>query len=272
MKLTKTEIKRHNIYICCEIYRSLDMFHVTSTCAAFHFYHLREWFVLPSSLLIDPPEEYRHAVKSQEKIGWHRFTRGYLSTNWSVLQDNFCLMNNHKQLGDSWSAKDSLWWIKKTHDIWMQRNDIQHNQQPGLQSRLEAEVLHNVQQLYQQYDSLPSIDKEILDLPLDERIKQPIPTLKRWLDITAPTVALCTTHFQQVLQRNNQLITSFFSRRDVPCNQNHSQSTVTISPENFETSYTSHQHTQLQHHSNEATFSDSLLSHNSQDSLSSCRK
>ena len=146
---------------------------------------------------LTPPTDaiYRNAIAAQNKVSWYRFVRGYLVNDWATIQDTYLVKNNSSQLGDSWSAKVSLWWIKKSYEIWMSRNNCIHNQQPGLQNRMEEEILARVQQLYEQADQLPAADREMLDLPLADRLLQPIQTLKRWLDITGPTVNQCIRDF-----------------------------------------------------------------------------
>ena len=177
------------------------------------------------------------------------------------------VQNNCPQLGDSWSAKVSLWWIKKTHEIWLQRNEIQHSKQPGLQSQLEEEVLTKVQQLYQQYELLPAQDKEMLDMPLSQRLLQPIQSLKTWLEITTPTVATCVDLFRQVIQRNNHIITSFFPWRDVRNRiENNREPNPNQSDSAFlpwrdtrnRTTFSSSQNNPTQHRQGEATSSETL--------------
>ena len=53
---------------------------------------------------------------------------------------------------------------------------------------MEEETLAQVQRLYTQCEALPVADKDLLDMPLDQRLTMPIPTIRRWLDITTPTV------------------------------------------------------------------------------------
>jgi hypothetical protein len=244
---------------------------------------LRKWLVLPdTSTPMNPlSDEYACASKVQTEIGWHRFCRGYLANNWSQIQDRFLLTHHCPQLGDSWSSKVSLWWIKKYHEIWLNRNEIQHSKQPGIQSRLEAEVLTKVQNLYNQYELLPASDKELLDMPLSQRLLQPIPTLKRWLAITTPTVQTCVNLFNQVLQQQNHRISSFFPWRDVrnrttpylnPTQQQSDSSFLPWRDSRFRSIPESLQNQSPQQHQGEATPGAPLLYTNSQESLSSCRK
>ena len=76
------------------------------------------------------------------------------------------------------------------------------------------EILARVQQLYEQADQLPAADREMLDLPLADRLLQPIQTLKQWLTITGPTVSQCIRDFNTRLQRCNNDISNIFPLRE----------------------------------------------------------
>jgi hypothetical protein len=246
---------------------------------------LATWMVLPSAHNFNRApitDAYSQAVTSQNIIGWHRFVKGYLAVNWAQIQDRFLEQKHSPKLGDSWSAKVSLWWIKKSHEIWMDRNDIVHSKLPGIQSRLEEETLAQVQRLYDQQDLLPAADREMLDMSLEQRLQQPIQSLRRWLEITSPTVHRCILLFREVLQAQHQTITSFFPWRDVR-NRDDTQNLQLQTQHNSSSAFlrwrdvrrresdsinTNSFHEQ---HQCEATPGE-LLYNNSQESLSSCRK
>jgi hypothetical protein len=162
------------------------------------------------------------AINSQEAIGWHRFVRGYLSSAWAQLQDNYFIQKNSKQLGDSWSGKVGVWWTKRIHEIWTCRNESIHISQSGLQSRIEEETFHKVQELYNQSELLPAEDRNMLNMPLVQRLAQPIQSLRRWLTLTEPTIRRCIQDFQNKTAAQNRSIRDFLSTA-LPFGANHKE-------------------------------------------------
>ena len=154
---------------------------------------------------------YTNASKAQYAISWYRFVRGYLSNQWAALQDMHLVKNKSSKLGDSWSAKVGLWWIKKSYDIWLSRNNCIHSNQPGLQNRQEAELFARVQQLYNMAEQLPADDREMLDLPIADRLLQPIETIKHWLDLTCVTVANSIQAYRVRLRQRHTPINDIFT-------------------------------------------------------------
>ena len=172
-------------------------------------------FVIPfdtSALTVPNDQAYTNASKSQYAISWYRFVRGYLSNAWAVLQDAYLVANKSSKLGDSWSAKVGLWWIKKSYDIWISRNNCVHSDQPGLQNRQEAELFARVQQLYELADQLPAADREMLELPLEDRLLQPIETLKHWLDLTRVTIDNSIQAYRVRLRQRHTPINDIFQQ------------------------------------------------------------
>ena len=227
------------------------------------------------------PELHKSAIGMQQQIGWHLFVRGYLANGWAQIQDQFLLSIKSPQLGDSWSAKISLWWIKKSHEVWISRNECVHGKQPGLESRLEEEVFAQIQQLYDQAEDLPALDREILDMPIQQRLQQPVRSLKRWLDITKPTVQRCIDAYSAVLLHQNRNMSEFYSWRDVrnrpdkePINgqQHMIPGSATFIPWRDTTDQTTQNSSQ--HDRGEATPSSMLtnITNICQESLSLCRK
>ena len=148
---------------------------------------------------------------------------GYLSNAWAVLQDAYLVANKSSKLGDSWSAKVGLWWIKKSYDIWISRNNCVHSDQPGLQNRQEAELFARVQQLYKLAEQLPAADREMLDLPIEDRLLQPIETLKHWLDLTRVTIDNSIQAYRVRLRQRHTPINDIFQQPISP-------STTTAAP------------------------------------------
>ena len=245
-------------------------------------HQMNNWLVLPNEAdELTQPELHKSAIGMQQQIGWHLFVRGYLANGWAQIQDQFLLSIKSPQLGDSWSAKISLWWIKKSHEVWISRNECVHGKQPGLESRLEEEVFAQIQQLYDQAEDLPALDREILDMPIQQRLQQPVRSLKRWLDITKPTVQRCIDAYSAVLLHQNRNMSEFYSWRDVrnrpdkePINgqQHMIPGSATFIPWRDTTDQTTQNSSQ--HDRGEATPSSMLtnITNICQESLSSCRK
>jgi hypothetical protein len=197
------------------------------------------------------PIIYQKAIDVQNRIGWLRFTRGYIANHWAIIQEQYFTSHNSSKLGDTWSSKISLWWIKQCHCIWMERNNSVHTKQIGTISRLEEETFAQVRQLYNQIDLLPAADREILDMPLEARLQQPVQTLQHWINITTPTVHQCIQTFTSQLTQAHNQITTFFPWRDV---RNRSDTQVSAAASEVASTEVTAIHT------------------NRQESLSSCKK
>jgi septal ring factor EnvC (AmiA/AmiB activator) len=66
-------------------------------------------------------------------------------------------------------------------------------------------------------DELPANAHELLDLPIETRLQQPIETLSIWLRNTIPTVQVCSNAFQEWLRQSNRSMTEYFqsTRRNI---------------------------------------------------------
>ena len=236
---------------------------------------ISKYLGLPNSVTQPPlliPRAYGAADTSQKSIGWTRFFRGYLTNDWAALQEQHYKKQGSTKLGDHLSAKVSMWWIKQCHKIWMDRNDCVYNKKQGLQSRMEEEVFAQVQQIYTNAELLSTDDRVMLDMPITDRLLQPINSLQQWVNITLPTITTCINYVQQNLRHRNQQITSFFPWRDVRIRRTSpGQSTSTTF---LPWRDTKNRHT-VQHQQDdqsEATPDNISAPNNSQESLSSCRK
>jgi hypothetical protein len=92
------------------------------------------------------PSRMQKLVKYQKAIGWNLAMSGLLDENWGAMQDTHFARNSDRrdhQTGKAWSSKLSEWLIWGARKKWRDRND-----------------------------------KMIFDKPLNEKLKEPIQSLK----------------------------------------------------------------------------------------------
>jgi hypothetical protein len=66
---------------------------------------------------------------------------------------------------------------------------------------MEEETFAQVQQLYDQTEFLSADDRVILDMPIEDRLQLPLPTLQHWVKITEPTISQCICTFSQQMEQ-----------------------------------------------------------------------
>jgi hypothetical protein len=146
---------------------------------------------------------------------------------WSHVQEDSYDKNNSKALGDHWSAKISRWWIMHSHEIWLERNNSIHGNDPTRNKQHEEEILEQVRHLYERKEDLPANARILLDLPIEMRIQQPVEILHTWLQNTEPMVTACINYAQEILIRTNRSILDFVITGRQDSNQNQNQATNT---------------------------------------------
>jgi hypothetical protein len=78
------------------------------------------------------PTWFQALERSQDKIGWHRFLEGMVSTEIVALQQQFCAVNGSRMSLDKWSSDLITRLLETTHGQWLYCNFIVHNPLSGI--------------------------------------------------------------------------------------------------------------------------------------------
>jgi hypothetical protein len=137
--------------------------------------------------------DFRKASKEQAEIGWDLAMRGWLANKWGRLQQAWIEENgdgeDREQAGNTWSAKVSLWLIRKSREFWndrnMQRQENSSPDDPGI-SRATKESDEKIARLYARENNIPQRDRDIFNMPLEKRLQTTLKQKRLWLKRVTP--------------------------------------------------------------------------------------
>jgi hypothetical protein len=131
-------------------------------------------------------ESHDQLIKTQSKIGWEYFMKGYIVKDWGNLQQSYYKSFDAHPLKFTRSC-----WVLKTltllHNyrtsLWNMRNSALHGGFTKISNQVyRRRLLQEVHELYWQDRSyLPLVDKDIFMLPLKYRVKQGNQHLLIWV-------------------------------------------------------------------------------------------
>jgi hypothetical protein len=158
----------------------------------------------------EEPKEQRHlrkryvkkrqsAAEQQSEIGWHRFLRGTIVTQWCVDQELATRDADPTStvLGDSWGAKLVLWLVREARDCWLVRNHElfkpDDDEDDEFVPRHVEEVQQRVRVLYGRQNRIRENDRVIFAVPLEQRLTLEWKTLRNWVDRMERVVSILET-------------------------------------------------------------------------------
>ena len=145
----------------------------------------------PSISILSFPSHFDQQVettmRSQSQIGWDAFRRGFISTQWGILQEHYARteLNLHSFDVDSWAAAvaQQLW--AHGHAMWDLRNEGLHGKTHDESRGKRIHLLQKrVRQLYSHDDRKyipPTQQAQYFGLPVAQRKKQGIYALTAWI-------------------------------------------------------------------------------------------
>jgi hypothetical protein len=129
-------------------------------------------------------------VSSQSAIGWRHFLYGRCSTEWSRIQDQHTKaeqLNPKYYNGPAWTTKVIQYLWDSIRALWTVRNTDLHGTTFLESEATKRDRLHPlVRYLYDHIDELDPIDRAMLRMPLEDRLKQPVSVLITWLSVAQP--------------------------------------------------------------------------------------
>lgn len=157
------------------------------------------------------PMKMREVSRLQMEIGWNLVFCGLLDENWGSYQDaahRGDQMNKKPgKDGKTWSAKVSRWLINEARQIWLERNHKVNSTNDGGASKAEQDILETFKNLYDLRNEVSHHDRKIFKQPLDDKLHQPIDSLR--VKNTIPTVNQYICDFKNKLAEKQPTLGSF---------------------------------------------------------------
>ena len=131
------------------------------------------------------------AIHNQQHIGWHNLLKGFISVNWSKVQQIYI---NEQQLEDNpqWASKAIEILQSYTLTMWQYRNNYLHgiDIKENRQIRLE-QTKSMIQSLYANHDRMhiPLQDKTF-DLPIQERLESSLTAQIAWIELATRRIRM----------------------------------------------------------------------------------
>ena len=150
--------------------------------------------------------QFRNGMKNSPQIGyaipnWYLACAGLLPIDWTASQADYMehlTRINAQRQGERWTQQLSYWLIRKSQSIWHKRNTKIHRSSNT--DKTTTQLLKHVTELYSQKQQLLPTDQKMFHLPLDQRLNQPINTLKQWFSQTYATTQKCLQQSKILLQ------------------------------------------------------------------------
>lgn len=127
----------------------------------------------------------------QKHIGWHNLFRGFFARSWTMQQRQYIQSPPDRiTFDENWASRVIALFMEEAYTLWSARNQHIHQKTARLENqqarrRAEAKIRH----LYSKGQCLPSHDrKTILAIPLEEKLKESVPSLFQWHDNILPLI------------------------------------------------------------------------------------
>jgi paraquat-inducible protein B len=159
-------------------------------------------------------------IQDQEAIGWNQVIKGRWSVEW-VKQ--FESTNPSRGEAIATNLLTQIRQAKLTH--WTARCDLQHQKDASPPESCLTDLTQQVQAIYQQKHNLYLIDQQPLNTTIDNIMKMPIHTIRKWIKSTESFVKLGLQRAKKRAKNSNQTITNLF-RPTRPRTENNSRNTT----------------------------------------------
>lgn len=140
-----------------------------------------ETFPLPSTytdqLLLE-------AATMQHKLGCHALPKGFISTKWALVQQEWCSVTNKRYNMDRWTNSLIKALQDFTHAMWTKRNDVLHGETESEQIEIvKMKCKKRIRELYKRSRRKLSLeDKKLFQMPLAYRLKGSNAGMTLWIE------------------------------------------------------------------------------------------
>jgi hypothetical protein len=162
-------------------------------------------------------EELTQLRMEQTRLGWGQLFRGRFSCKWAEIQQQFLrnLVVDHRYFtGDLWVRKlINLFWHFNRR-LWDARNLDKHGHTPIQNQAIRRDRLQaSVHELYNSSSKMLAADRDIFDLPADDRLRDHEPArIENWIREAKPIVAISIRDATKKIKRTFQSVAAFFTR------------------------------------------------------------
>ena len=157
---------------------------------------------------------------SSLEIGWDAFQRGYIPSEWITNQEEYYRAHGHDaktKTGIGWAVKLSTYIWARMNNLWKKRcSDIHDKEEVARMSREHSEAIIRTRAIYSRKDDLLHGDRDLLDMPLEDRLRMPARHLIAWVKSTMPVISISIADRKDEIKRGSRDIRSYFIRQPRP--------------------------------------------------------
>jgi hypothetical protein len=156
-----------------------------------------------------------HPIDPQKEIGWEQCFMGFLADDWGHRQArHFTRIGETEVSSTTWGMKLIQFLWEHGKKAWKLRNDLVHADDPASTSRFRKELEIKVSDLYRQEPKLSAIDRDLLAVPLEQRLTEKTAALELWHEVNYPIIRDCVMDFEALLSKGLRDIRNFFKPTD----------------------------------------------------------
>jgi hypothetical protein len=156
-----------------------------------------------------------HPIDPQKEIGWEQCFMGFLADDWGHRQArHFTRIGETEVSSTTWGMKLIQFLWEHGKKAWKLRNDLVHADDPASTSRFRKELETKVSDLYRQEPKLSAIDRDLLAVPLEQRLTEKTAALELWHEVNYPIIRDCVMDFEALLSKGLRDIRNFFKPTD----------------------------------------------------------
>ena len=150
--------------------------------------------------------------RQQYHFKYYTIFAGLLPTRWttyrsSQLTDEEVLV--HKST--TWSSQFSFWMTKQGHEAWLLRNQQIHKDKST--STMNDILNQKISQLYHLQNEIGYHDRDLFQIPLDERYKLSERQKVAWIEHTTKTMKVSMEDYVQKQKTGQRDIRQFFGQK-----------------------------------------------------------
>ena len=139
-------------------------------------------------------------LKSQQRIGWFNFLKGYPSKHWCTHQDRYSqkMFLKKKPGSDNWLAHVFQYIYQHLYSRWKHRNSQLHGNDNYYNKQL---LLRRIEGLYALKPSMHTQDHHCFNTPLSDWEQKSLSELQTWLTRFATHIKHCHNQEQSRIQQ-----------------------------------------------------------------------
>ena len=146
---------------------------------------------------------------------WYICLGGLLPEEWADMQQDYIeqeKLDVTPKTGAQWMKKFSYWLLQEGYKLWKKRNNKLHRQNNTSEDH-QHQIHHQVQQLYQTQSAMNAADRIMFDMPIEQRLQQPLAILKKWVEQTYITAKVCIDEHRQKILHGQKDIRQYFEKK-----------------------------------------------------------